>query len=223
MIKNVFIDTNIAVALIFYINSLNNKSLDVFNTYSEFFWSDFVKSEFERRYNVKQKNLKSFFNDLQKYLQNPEQDLYSTSDLSSFAKNNYSGKKRMDAINSIDAFWDRYVGVESQVPFSNIKKHTSQCITDLSIDLNKNKEILERIMQLTPQRTNKYLKLDLMLKKEGVKGPDRCVTLDGHDFACKCNVPVDFVTFDEDCCNGARNIELLCFNSVKGKYDFKAS
>lgn len=49
---------------------------------------------------------------------------------------------------------------------------------------------------------------------------DRIITLEGHDFACFSSGPVDFVTFDEGCYNGAKNVEILCFNSVKGKHDF---
>lgn len=35
--------------------------------------------------------------------------------------------------------------------------------------------------------------------------------------------PVDFVSFDDECYFGAKNVELLCFDSIKGKYDFIAS
>lgn len=66
-------------------------------------------------------------------------------------------------------------------------------------------------MQLTPQRSNTYSNIDKMLKHEGVEKEDRSIILDGHDFACFNSEPVDFVTFDEKCYNGAKNIKLLCF------------
>lgn len=37
--------------------------------------------------------------------------------------------------------------------------------------------------------------------------------------ACKTIENIDFITFDEDCYNGAKNVESLCFSSVRGKYD----
>lgn len=78
-------------------------------------------------------------------------------------------------------------------------------------------------MQLIPPRVNKYSKIDLMLKSNGVKDADRTIVLDGHDFACHCNSPVDFVTFDDECYCGAKNVKILCFDSIKGKDDFTAS
>ena len=62
-----------------------------------------------------------------------------------------------------------------------------------------------------------------MLKLEGVHEKDRTVILDGHDFACRSNDPIDFVTFDDGCFNGAKNVEILCFSSIRGKDDYIAS
>ena len=59
-----------------------------------------------------------------------------------------------------------------------------------------------------------------ILKSVGVHDSDRNIILDGHDFACFSPEPVDFITFDNGCYFGAKNVELLCFNSVKGKIDF---
>lgn len=78
-------------------------------------------------------------------------------------------------------------------------------------------------MQTTPQRKKSYSDIDSMLKSEGVSSQDRIVTWDGHDFACRSSGPIDFVTFDDDCYNGAKKVEILCFNSIKGKHDFNAS
>lgn len=98
-----------------------------------------------------------------------------------------------------------------------------KCLKDLSVDTSINFKNLENKMQLTPQRTNIYSNIGSMLKNEGVHETDGIITLDGHDFACFSRDPIDFVTFDENCCNGAKNIDILCFNSIKGKYDFNAS
>ena len=102
-----------------------------------------------------------------------------------------------------------------------MKSSATSCLKDLTFDLFNNKQKLEKTVKLTPKRTKKYSTIDRMLKSEGVSRPDRNVTLDGHDFACYSSNPIDFTTFDNDCFNGAKNVKLLCFNSIKGKYDFK--
>ena len=43
-----FLDTNVLIAWIFLINSLHPKSVDVFNSYSQFFWSFSVVKELEK-------------------------------------------------------------------------------------------------------------------------------------------------------------------------------
>lgn len=93
------------------------------------------------------------------------------------------------------------------------------CLKDLSITLNIRKEKLENELGLSPPRTVKYFHIDKMLEDYGVHQSDREIILDAHDFACN-DSPIDFVTFDHDCYEGAKNVELLCFNSVRGKNDF---
>lgn len=140
-----------------------------------------------------------------------------------FASKNLTDHERDDAERSIVPFWDRYIGFESQIFFKDMQNAVSLCLKDLSIKTNKNKSFLEIIMQLTPQRRNDYSAIDSMLKSQGVKDADRAITLDGHDFACHSKNPIDFISFDDECYIGAKNVEILCFNSVKGKYDFNAS
>lgn len=161
--------------------------------------------------------------DLKLFLENPEKDLYSNRDLLNFVKNHYSEKLLEDAKNSIEPFWNNYIGVESMVPFFNIKTSIDFCLNDLRITCIVNKQKLENKLVLAPQRNEDYPQIDAMLESFGVHEEDRKIILDGHDFACFSTQPVDFVTFDDDCFNGAKNIDLLCFNSVKGKYDFRAS
>ena len=221
--KKGFIDTNLAIAFTFNFNSLHLKSDEVFKIYYQLFWSNFVKKEFYRRYYQKQENLLEFFLDLQVLLENPNKEFYSPFDLLNFTKNQYSGKKMNDAKSSINPFWSEYFGIENQVSFLNMKNSINHCLNDLSLNSYINKQYLESIMKLTPQRIRSYDDIDNMLKSEGVKDADRIVTLDGHDFACRSDDPIDFVTFDEDCFNGASNIEILCFSSIKGKYDFEPS
>ena len=43
-----FLDTNVLIAWIFLINSFHPKSVDVFNSYSQFFWSFSVVKELEK-------------------------------------------------------------------------------------------------------------------------------------------------------------------------------
>ena len=96
-------------------------------------------------------------------------------------------------------------------------------LKDISLTSNSIKDNLDNVMQLTPKRTKSYSAIEKMLESEGVGPADRTVTLDGHDFACNSFQPVDFVTFDVDCYNGAKNVGRLCFSSIKGKDDFKSS
>lgn len=222
MIEKAFCDTCIVIARVFPVNSLHFKSNQVFDTYSELFWSKFVKEEYYKRYDEKHDHLLRFFQDIELELENPSKELYSSKDLIKFA-NSFSDKLKNDSVSSVDPFWNKYVGIESQIPFYNLKNNIDECLNDLSINVEINRMKLESVMQLTPQRTKKYSKIDKILKTKGVKDADRTVTLDGHDFACKSSNPIDFVTFDDDCYNGAKNIELLCFDSIKGKYDFTAS
>lgn len=221
--KKAFFDTNVLIAKVFHINSLHQKSKNAFNSYSQYFWSSYVRDEFDNRFDEKLDNLPNFFFDLQKFLENPEQELYSLSDLENFVRKYYTDKKMEDAQSSIAQFWQRYIGIESQLSFFNLKNNIDDCLNDLTIGISLNKKNLKKYMQLTPQRTNIYSNIDSMLKNEGVRDTDRIITLDGHDFACFSRDPIDFVTFDENCCNGAKNIDILCFNSIKGKYDFNAS
>lgn len=221
--KKAFFDTNIFIAWVFYLNSLHLKSKEAFNSYSEYYWSSYVHDEFDRRCVEKLDNLSNFFFDLQKFLENPEQELYSMSDLDDFAKKNYSDKMVEDAQGSIPQFWENYIGIESQLSFFNLKNNIDKCLNDLNVDISINKKRIECIAHLTPKRTKKYNVIDSMLEVNGVKELDRTVTLDGHDFACFSSDPIDFVTFDVDCYNGAKNVNVLCFNSIKGKDDFTAS
>ena len=210
------------IAFVFFLNSLHSKSKKAFDEYDEYFWSNFVKNEFNHRYFHKQKNIKLFFKDLQKYLKSPNQEFFSTFDLNSFVLKNYSGKMMDDAKNSIIPFWNEYFGVETQVSFLNMKCAINFCLNDISLTTNRYKKDLENKMQLNPQRINSYPYIDRLLKNQGVGDADRNVTLDGHDFACGNSSPVDFVTFDDVCYNGACNVDVLCFKSVRGKYDFNA-
>lgn len=218
-----FLDTNVLIAWIFLINSFHPKSVDVFNSYSQFFWSFSVVKEFEKKFNVKSKNLIRFFLDLQKFLENPEKDLYSLSDLIDFANERCSKQLLNEVKSSVKPFWSEYLGIQSRIPFFDMKNAIDFCLNDLLLNLDINKRSIEEIMQLSPQRSNDYSQIDAMLESFGVHEEDRKIILDGHDFACFSSQPVDFVTFDDYCFNGAKNIDLLCFNSVKGKYDFRAS
>ena len=218
--KKAFLDTNVIIAYVLFLNSLHFKSKKVFNEYDVLFWSNFVQKEFHRRYFIKQMNLKFFFNELQKYFKNPDKEFYSSSDLKNFVLNKYSGKLQEDAKGSINPFWNRYFGIETQIEFFEMINAINYCIYDLSITSNGYINQLKNSLKLTPERTQNYSQIDKMLENEGVKPADRKVTLDGHDFACFSSDPIDFVTFDYECFKGAKNIKILCFDSIKGKYDF---
>lgn len=221
--KKAFLDTNILIAWIFLINSLHNKSERVFELYSEFFWSTYVKKEFEEAYKDKYKNLFKLFFDLQKYFEFPEKEFYRFFDLKNYAIENIPEGKLDNAISSFKQFWEEYFGIQSQISYFNMKTAIMDCLKDLTINTNNNKQLLVNMMQLTHQRVNPYSVIDAMLESKGVHKKDRIVTLDGHDFSCFSNDSIDFVTFDDDCYNGAKNVEILCFSSIKGKCDFNVS
>ena len=218
-----FWDTCIALAFVFHINSLHSISHMVFDSYPEHYWSEYVKDEYERRYDQKFKNLSRFFQDLNIDLEFPNKEFYSSKDLIQFAMENYSGKLKDDAKSSIKAFWEEYIGIQSQIPFYNLKSNIVDCLIDLAHEKEVNNSILKQELQLTPPRTDDYDDIDSMLKSDGVKPEDCHVVLDGHDFAFKSNEPIDFITFDEKLYFSSKNIKILSFDSIKGKYDFKAS
>ena len=222
MNQKAFWDTCLAIAFVFHINSLHSQSHNVFDLYGEHYWSEFVKNEYEKRFDQKFKNLSRFFHDLDISLESPTQDLYSANDLIHFALK-YSDRLRDDAKNSVEPFWNEYVGIQSRIPFFDLKTIISNCLIDLNHDKVVNDSLLKQELKLTPQRTKEYNDINLMLKSNGVDGNDRHVVLDGHDFAKYSADPVDFITFDETVYYGAKNVKILSFDSIKGKYDFNAS
>ena len=146
--------------------------------------------------------------------------MYSEYNLRNFTLNNYNGKLKEDAESSIRPFWDRYIGITSQVSFKDLMKAIEACVADLKSDTNDNKVFLEESLQLVENRKNDYPKLDYLLKAVGVSDEDRLIALDGHEFASHSPDPVDFITFDDLLFKGVCEVEILCFESVKGKYDF---
>ena len=159
-----FLDTNVLIAWIFLINSFHPKSVDVFNSYSQFFWSFSVVKEFEKKFNVKSKNLIRFFLDLQKFLENPEKDLYSLSDLIDFANERCSKQLLNEVKSSVKPFWSEYLGIQSRIPFFDMKNAIDFCLNDLLLNLDINKRSIEEIMQLSPQRSNDYPQIDALIE-----------------------------------------------------------
>ncbi len=160
---------------------------------------------------------------MNKYFESPNMEFYNYGDLLNFVFRNFDEEAIKDAKNSINQFWDMYFGIESQISSINLKKAINLCKNDLKINSHNNKAYLINILKLIAIRTKNYPVIDSKLKSEGVHYADRMIILDGHDFACNSFQPVDFVTFDVDCYNGAKNVGRLCFSSIKGKDDFKSS
>ena len=61
---NSFVDTNVAIAYIFSIDPLNNKSMAVFREYDNIYWSKLVKKEYKKVFKNKRKILVKFYKDL---------------------------------------------------------------------------------------------------------------------------------------------------------------
>ena len=204
----------------FPINSHHFRSLNALNEYGEYFWSNQVQIEYGVRFGEKFNNISLFFTDLKSSFAN-DKELYSTQDLINFASMNYSENMLDDAKNSVNPFWNKYIGIESQVLFEDLQNAIINCLIDLYIVVGINRKFLERNIQLTPKRTKKYGNINLILKSSGVHKEDRIVALDGHDFACKSADFIDFVTFDDELFRGCFfNADKLCFENIKGKHDF---
>lgn len=129
--EKAFLDTNILIAWIFFLNSLHNKSEKVFDFYSELFWSNYVKKEFEDAYKNKYKNLFKLFFDLQKYFECLEKEFYHYFDLKNYAVENISESELDDVISSLKQFWNQYFGIQSQIPYYNMGNAIDNCLNDM--------------------------------------------------------------------------------------------
>lgn len=217
---NSFVDTNVSIAYIFSIDPLNNKSLAVFGKYKNIFWSKFVKSECKGVFKNKRRILIKFYKDLSNNIKAEDFHDFSFDDLKSYVMRNYpKGLRRKQILSSLERFWDTYVK-ESFPTYDSFAQAIENCLNDLKNLAYSRKEEWEANTLLTYDRVDEYLELKSKLNSLKVHPPDDEIVLDAYDFNFRTDFPLDFITFDDDCYEGASQIEEFHFNSVKGKYDF---
>ena len=217
---NAFVDTNIPIAYTFLIDPLNYKSVSVFNKYKNFYWSNCVKSEFNKVFREKRKILIKFYKGLLLYLKKEFSNYYSFNDLKKYLYNKNFTKKEYGKIkSSLSNFWENYVK-ESYPTLENMDSSINDCLNDLNNSIRNRRKNWENKVKLTPKRTESYDSLNSKLNKLNVHYPDDKIVLDAHDYNLRTNFGLDFITFDHGCCSGTSKISDFSFNAVKCKQDF---
>ena len=218
MSESVFLDTCVLIGHSFPINSHHSRSKTVFNEYSKYYWSGLVKGEYLFRFSEKLMNIIVFLNDLDLDLEF-DREYYTLSDLMKFASEKYSGDLRDELLSSVEPFWNKYFKSETWVDFKRLRDAINNCHQDLVQNSSSRERFLNNILTIVPKRTKDYHDLGLVIGSEGAGDNDVKIALDGHDFACKSVDPIGFVTFDDKLYRGSLKAN-LCFNSIKGEYDF---
>ena len=221
--KKAFGDTCIFIAITFLINSHYTRAKNVFNTYDEIFWSINVKNEFNNRFDEKYDKLLEIFSDIQEELEKINKEFYCITDLKKYIKRNFKDNKFKEAENSVNPFWNKYIGNEDQVIIIKMQHAIDKCLIDLRVISSLKKNELNKNILLTPKRDDEYSKINIMLETNGVTEKDRIIALDGHDFALRSNFDVDLITFDDAFYFGAEKVKKLAFSNIKSKYDFKTT
>ena len=216
---NAFIDTNVSIAYVFLIDPLNKPSSSVFRNYENIFFSELVKLEFDDVFYKKLEILIKFFKKIRRDLKKGKLVEITLNNLKRYAKDeNYTKKELKHIINSLTIFWDKYVN--ERFPNANsFKIAIDKCLKDLKILTYSRKTYLENFLKITEKRTKKYSNLKNKLKENSLHYPDYEIILDAHDHNLKNSYDLDFITFDKDCCKGAK-LSDFSFNKVKYKWDF---
>lgn len=216
---NSFIDTNVSIAYTFLIDPLHNHARNVFKKYSLIFWSIFVQTEFIKVFSSKREVLAKFYLKLLDELIGGNFTNFSQEGLYDYIKGLDYIKKEYEQIkSSLSSFWDRYVG-ESFPSLHCLKQAIISCLMDLMDVSYTQRTDLENRVLLSEKRSEEYCNLKRKLIANGVHTEDAEIILDAHDHNLKTEYDLDFVTFDEDCYNGAR-INDFPFHDVKYKWDF---
>ena len=217
---NSFVDTNVAIAYIFSIDPLNNKSMAVFREYDNIYWSKLVKKEYKKVFKNKRKILVKFYKDLANDIKPDDFHDFKFNNLKKYVIKNYSkGKKRDQILSSLEKFWDNYVG-EQFPTYTSFNQAIQNCLGDLKRFVYSRKNQWEQNILLTYDRVKKYLALKRKLNSLKVHSPDDEIVLDAHDFNLRKDFLLDFITFDGDCYNGVSQIQKFQFNNINGKEDY---
>lgn len=214
-----FLDTNVPLAYVFSIEPLNTIAKKVFEEYDKYFWSDNVRIEFNHRFNQKQTTLSSFFNDLQYTVEKSHNTHFTRHEIIKFARNHDhdSEKQQKDIIQATKNFWNIYLPYNSRPEKMELENKLRDFLMDLN-NITYQKAInVPKLFNQEIVRTKDYHKIFDKLKKFRMGKCDKKIVIDAHDFGI--NHPIDFITFDDGCKEGA-SIKELSFNNVLGRFDF---
>ena len=94
-----FLDTNVHLAYVFSIEPMNIIAKKIFRLYDKYFWSNYVRQEFEHWFNQKQTSLYSFFNDLQYTIEKSNKTYFTKHEMMQFAYGwDYESEKQQKGI-----------------------------------------------------------------------------------------------------------------------------
>lgn len=214
-----FLDTNVPLAYVFSIEPMNTIAKKIFEEYDKYVWSNNVRIEFSHRFNQKQTTLSSFFNDLQYTVEKSHNTHFTRHEIIQFAHNHDydSEKQQKDIIQATKNFWNLYLPYNSRPEKMELENKLREFLMDLNSRTYQKAINVPNLFDQEIVRTKKYPKIFDKLKKFKMGKCDKKIVIDAHDFGI--NHPIDFITFDDGCKEGA-SIKELSFNNVLGRFDF---
>ena len=221
-----FNDTNVSIAYVFLFEVHNTIAKHIFQEYDDLYWSSRVFDEFLDRVGEKQDHLLSFYEKLEMELYFYRKLYFNFSQLEDFA-NNFSFKDykhKKEVMESLEPFWNYYFQHSNECVSENMMDSVSDFNIFLKTTVFERMDFCEDLYVLTDdfhERTEDYPDLREVLTENGVHDEDILIALDAHDFSKTFDIPLDFITFDINFCNGVSKSN-LCFNNVKclKDYDF---
>lgn len=214
-----FLDTNVPLAYVFSIEPRNTIAKKIFEIYDKNFWSDNVRIEFEHRFDQKQTTLSSFFNDFQYHVEKSNNTYFEKRKMIQFAQNWYytSEKQQKDIIQATNNFWVKYFPYTSRPDKMELENKLMEFLMDLNSRTCQKADNIPKLFNQEIVRTKEYPKIFVKFANFKMGKCDKKIVLDAHDFGI--NHPIDFITFDDGCKEGA-SLEELSFDNVLGRFDF---
>lgn len=214
-----FLDTNVPLAYVFSIEPRNTLAENIFDLYDKCFWSNNVRQEFEHRFNQKLTILSLFFNDLQYNVEKSNNTYFTKHKMMQFAHNwDYdSEKQQKDIIQAAENFWAKYLPYNRRPDKIELENKLREFILDLNNRTYQKAITISNLFDQEIVRTKEYPKIFVRLAKFKMGKCDKKIVIDAHDFGI--THPIDFITFDDGCKEGA-SINGLSFINVLGRFDF---
>ena len=215
-----FIDTNVSISYVFLFEPHCKYAEYIFNEeYSKIYWSNNVCLEFENRVIEKRNKLLNFYNNLMVEVNNYNKMYYSLNQLKDFANDfNYqNNKEKNDVLSSVDMFWNYYSPFSDSMVIDAMIDSVRHFHDSISRCIFERKDFCENLLVNINdfyRRTENYSELFGLLSDNGVHDEDIQIILDAYDFSKTLQTPLDFITFNRDCCTGASDSSLN-FNEIK--------